>query len=239
MLRPLSILAAATVLAGCAVTDISTLDTAESLKGGKARIVYGLGSGMNLNAVNVNPHPHEVEPSYIYKTPATPAFNFALGLGWKTEANFRFNFVPNSVGARLGLKKELWSDPGGWSLALAPAVAASGHWLDSGAFKYAMLDLPDEYTAKTLELQMIATKRLNPSAAVSLTLRGNADYHFAEETRWIQHGGLRGNVKLSTPQGAFTIVEAGLEAYRHMGKTLKLYPMVMFSLGFESPQLSQ
>jgi hypothetical protein len=239
MLRSLSILAAAAVLAGCAVTDISTLDTAESLNGGKARTVYGLGSGMNLNAVNVNPHPYEVEPSYIYKTPATPGFNLAVGLGWGTEANFRFNFVPNSVGARLGLKKELWGDPGGWSLALAPAVAASGHWLDSGAFKYAELDLPDEYTAKTLELQMIATKRLTPSAAVSLALRGNADYHFAEETRWIRHGGLRGNVKLSSASGAFTIWEAGLEAYRHMGKALKFHPLVMFGLGFESPSLSQ
>jgi len=216
----------ACMLTGCAVMDLSTMDTAEPTGKGKRKGMFTIGSGLNMNLIDkdyVNNDNGHVGRS----TPIYNSYNYTWGVGSETDFGTRFTFVLNSVGIRLHTKHRLYADSTGYTLAVAPAANAVASWMTSGGFDKSSLS--DEFEALSGEMQLLGTKRWNNNIAGSAIIRANRSYlnHILRT-----HGGFRLNLELSTKAITY-MPEIGIEFYVKKNGEIDYVPIISLGTRFK------
>ena len=210
--------------------DLSSMESAETIPKGKAKIMLGTGNGFNLN--HASGISHEEEDTFgTTRNPWVSNGSLAFGLGRSTDLGLRLNLLSHTWGAKVFLKKRLYNSEEGLSFALLGALNATSYSMLSGGFgKYHYNS--DDYDSYGSEIQLISTKRIRPDMAFSFILRGNSDLRQAEKKERIKHGGFRLNSSFGEGK-THMLVEGGMEAYQNEKNKLIWMPMLMFGISFQ------
>jgi len=239
-MRIILLLIMITLLTGCAVLDVSSLETAIPLPPRRVEISTNQSVGLDLETVVLEEDElvnGDSPPGYMPGTSSVTGVQAAIGLENQMEVGTRFWISPYNYGAKIFLKK-LMNQNGSNYLALQPAFTYLNSVDES--------DGPngdEEYTAIGSELQLIYTMKASPYFALSLIGRGNVNRY--QHTLWdvngdeiingphtIIHGGFRGNLELRL-HPFFFIPELGFEIVPVINGETSVVPVVGFALGVE------
>lgn len=224
-LRLLALTAALALSAGCAMLDISTLDTAIPLERGQIEVSAWESSGVELDESLWNANVSELGVS------ATSGVTFSYGIADRGELSARLYTSGDKLGTKLSLKYLIGQDGKNY-FALIPG----------GNIVY-YYDVEDDLDKRGklygTELQILYTHRENRNIAWTAALRGNfsryleefsdSDDIVAENGPYnIFHYGVRGNLELGL--SSFKLLpEIGVELFPVTAGEYRLAPI--FGLG--------
>ena len=205
------------LLTGCAVLDVASLEKAIPLAPKKVEVSLVRSEGLDLDSAVLSPDELDENGNtpvdYKPDTGAVTGFQAALGLQNDMEIGTRFYTASDNYGLKLFLKK-LLNQSGKNYVAIEPALT----YLATFTGK---TDQKHDYSAFGGELQLLYTHEASDLFAFTLIARTNVNRY--EETHWndngvqtshgtytLAHGGIRGNVELRYRQ-FFFMPELGLE----------------------------
>lgn len=204
------------VLGACATMDVASLETAETVKRGKVRILMGTGNGFNLNWPTGLLHQEDGALFGSTQSPWVTTGSMAFGLGNATEFAGRIHLLSHSWGIKGTVKKQLFQTLDGYSMAILAGGTATNYPGPGGVAlggKYEETHyVSDEYDSYGTELQLIGSKRWNPELITSLIAKGNSTMRKAEINERIYHGGIRINLKAGDEKLSI-IPEFGMDFY--------------------------
>lgn len=204
------------VLGACATMDVASLETAETVKRGKVRILMGTGNGFNLNWPTGLLHQEDGALFGSTQSPWVTTGSLGIGLGKQFELSGRIHLLSTTWGIKATLKKQLFETIDGYSMAILAGGTATSYGGPSGPALSGKAHethyVSDEYDSYGTELQLIGSKRWNPTLITSLIAKGNSTMRKAEINERIYHGGIRVNLKAGTQQ-LNIIPELGMDFY--------------------------
>jgi len=226
------------ILSGCAVLDVSSLETAIPLKPRRVEISANQSVGIDLETVVLEDDDlidGEVPPGYQPTSFSVTGVQAAIGLENEMEAGGRFWLSPMNFGGRIFLKKLLNKDDNRY-FAIQPAFTYLRSYDDDPEESYI-------FTAIGSELQLLYTIKASPNFAFTLVGRGNINRYEetdkdqnGEETVYgpytLMQGGFRGNIELRL-HPFFLIPELGVDVVPIVNGDTTFVPVVGFAIGVE------
>ena len=216
-LKIILLLALMALLGACATMDIASFETAETVARGKGLILMGTGNGFNLNYPTGLSHyddGHTLVGTGL--SPWVTTGSLGIGLGKQFELSGRIHLLSTTWGIKATLKKQLFETIDGYSMAILAGGTATSYGGPSGPALSGKAHethyVSDEYDSYGTELQLIGSKRWNPTLITSLIAKGNSTMRKAEINERIYHGGIRINLKAGTQQ-LNIIPELGMDFY--------------------------
>ncbi len=224
-------------MAGCALVDVTTLDTAVPIPASHVQIKYAQSNGLDLSTAVITDDEMESNPDFDYEigTWFLTSLNLAIGLQNQSELGVRFWASTDSNGGKLYYKQLIHQEGHGY-VSIIPAVNMVKGFHD---------DWNDEarYNSYGGEIQLLYTYM--PADVIRLTaaLRGN--YNRYTESQYddnglsyetgpynIVHWGARGNLMLKLGP-IFAIPEIGAEMIPIVNGDLNIMPVFGLGLGVE------
>ncbi len=234
----ISVLVLMGLLSGCAVLDVSSLETAIPLQPRRVEISTNQSIGIDLETVVLQDEDlnnGEMPPGYRPEANSVTGVQAAIGLQNDMEAGGRFWLSPFNYGGRIFLKKLLDKDANRY-FAIQPAVTYLRSYDDDPGESYI-------YTAIGSELQLLYTLKASSNFAFTLVGRGNINRYQEQYTDQngdeivygpyiLFQGGLRGNIELRL-HPFFFVPELGIEVVPVVNGETTLVPVIGFALGVE------
>jgi hypothetical protein len=226
------------LLCGCAVMDISVMDTAEPLQPGKVKIETYAGTGLILESTVYD---NVVETGESHKAAIWPVNGFRLGMGIadKTEAGGKVWFTGFSAGAKAYLKYLLQQNNDTY-YAIIPAITYVKA-KDQSNNNSSNLDY--EYKSVGAELPFLVTRKV--SEYLSLTAAARLNYNSLEYSLYggsspsdkhgpysVVHGGILGNARLKYYYLVLT-PEVGVEFVPVVNGAFTVLPNYGLSVGLQ------
>ncbi len=225
------VLLAVLYLSGCAVLDVSSMETAVPLSPGKFEVSNYVTNGLELPSAvvfdNIDGSESPSHDTVIIATTSTVG-GYKLNVGIKKNLELCARYYANNSkgddyhaetsGFRVGGKATLWQDHNLY-FAIAPSMnIVNGKSRTWNGYDYWSSWLPEDVTYKSLgyEAQFIATYA--PCPYISLTALQKYNFNFYDETyngysyptQEIKHWGTKINIKIGY-KPVFLIFEGGLE----------------------------
>lgn len=224
------------ILSGCAVVDISTLDTAVPLPPKDFKIGIYESVGLDISSAVFNEYDGDDQQDNLIGY-AVVGTDLALGLPDDMELGSRFYIGPFNGGVRLYLKKLLMHEKD-TRISILPAFTYVYESESDDTDEW------DKFNAYGAEVQVIYTYTLNKHLAVSGAVRGN--YSRYTEKRHdnqsnspdvlgpynVLHGGFRANLELQAG-GLYFIPEVGVEFAPIVNGRFGVLPTVGVGLGLK------
>jgi len=226
------------LLTGCAVLDISTLDTAIPIEANHVQIKYLNSAGLELSTTVITDSELENDPDVSeYGAGMWPvvAWNAAIGLRDQADIGARFWLSTDSRGGKLYYKK-LMHQEGNTYLSLVPAInfveGTSEDWETDERYHSLGGELQLLYTYKAGEyFRFTAAIRANYNRYTESTYDSNGDL-YEQGPFNIVHWGTRANVMLKL--GPLMIIpELGAEMVPVVNGEIDLLPTVGLGVGLE------
>jgi len=219
-------------LSGCAMMDISTLDTAIPVAPAKAQIAPYQAIGLDISSAVYNENSVESESKYASVDLAT---GIKANISLKPDLDLQlraYTGLESSQGLRFGVKKLIYQH-GNNFVAIAPAIVFVHQ---SGE------DQPEKSRAAGAEMQLLCTQKWG-NASATVTMRGNYECMYrhepydghsyvGEKEYDLVHGGLRINVCLRGKHFYF-IPELGMELVPVINGKLSMIPAIGYAIGME------
>jgi hypothetical protein len=241
-LRTLLAFSVILLLCGCAVMDVSVMDTAEPLKKGSFKIETYANSGLVLESTV---HTWEDDPDNPYMNIIWPVagLKFGTGISDSSEVGVKGWLALGSYGGK-AYYKYLLDRKGNVYTSIMPALTCTGVNNDS---KYDYhedhYDSNQKYFAIGAELPYLITNKLSEYVSFTAAARINYNYfryQFVDENGdlikhgpyHIVHGGILGNVRLKL---VFLVLtpEIGVEVVPGVNNRTILVPNMGVTLGLQ------
>lgn len=226
------------VISGCAVIDISTLDTAVPLAPKQFKMGVYESVGLDISSAVFNEYDSDDAEDQLTGY-AVAGIDLALGLPEDMEVGTRFYIGPFNGGVRAYLKKQL-SHEGNSRVSIIPALT---YVYDAGGDE-SPDDLWNRYNAYGAEFQVIFTHTVSKHFALSSAVRGNFNRYTEkrrdDQTNHIEtvgpynvmHGGFRTNIELQAG-GLYFIPEVGVEFSPIVNGRFGILPTLGIGLGLK------
>lgn len=226
------------LLCGCAVMDISVMDTAEPLQPGKVKLETYAGTGLILESTVYD---HVSETGESSRAAIWPLNGFKLGMGIadKTEAGGKIWFTGFSAGAK-GYVKYLLKQEKNTYYSIIPAITYVKAKDESNNNE---TNLDYEYKSIGAELPFLVTWKA--SEYVSLTAAARLNYNSLEYSLFggsnpsdkhgpynVVHGGILGNARLKLYYLVVT-PEVGLELVPVVNGDFTVLPNYGLAVGLQ------
>jgi hypothetical protein len=234
MIRYLLVLWLLMLLSGCAVMDLSTLDTAVPVAPAKVQVAPYQAIGLDMSSVVYNDEAQDDDEHFA---------SVDLATGIKANISVREDMdlqlrgyigTGKSRGAKLGIKK-LVLHKGNHYMAIAPAF----NWISDKPSDSEESD----YKAFGIELQLLNTYHIG-GVSITMVARGNYSRLMLDRSIYgsisgtdireydIVHGGLRANLCLKAKH-LYIIPEIGFEFVPVINGKLSMIPTLGWTIGLE------